>query len=55
MNSPHTQQESPICSTWMQSQKRQNVLSPFSRQTIQHHSKVYGPTTDAEEAEVDQF
>ena len=39
----------------MQSQKRQNVLRPFSRQTIQHHSKVYGPTTDAEEAEVEQL
>ena len=26
------------CSTWMQSQKRQNDLSLFPRQTIQYHS-----------------
>ena len=26
------------CSTWMQSQKQQNDLSLFPRQTIQHHS-----------------
>ena len=31
------QQKSPKCSTWMQSQKRQNDLSLFSRQTIQCH------------------
>ena len=30
---------SPKCSTWMQSQKRQNDLSSFPRQTTQHHSK----------------
>ena len=29
---------SPKCSTWMQSQKRQNDLSSFPRQTIQYHS-----------------
>ena len=29
------QQESPKCSTWMQSQKRQNELCSFPRQTIQ--------------------
>ena len=28
---------SPKCSTWMQSQKRQNDLSLFPRQTIQYH------------------
>ena len=28
------------CSTWVQSQKGQNDLSLFSRQTIQHHSKL---------------
>ena len=34
--------KSPKCSTWMQSQKRQNGLSSFLRQTIQHHSiQVY--------------
>ena len=30
--------ESLKCSTWMQSQKRQNALRSFSRQTIQYHS-----------------
>ena len=30
--------ESPKCSTWMQSQKRQNDLCSSPRQTIQYHS-----------------
>ena len=30
--------KSPKCSTWMQSQKRQNDLYSFPRQTIQYHS-----------------
>ena len=34
----HGQQKSPKCSTWMQSQKRQNDLCLFPRQTIQYHS-----------------
>ena len=38
--------KSPKCSTWMQSQKQQNDLCSFSRQTIQYH---------AEEAEVEWF
>ena len=29
--------KSPKCSTWMQSQKRQNGLSSFPRHTIQYH------------------
>ena len=29
--------KSPKCSTWMQSQKRQNDLCSFPRQTIQYH------------------
>ena len=29
--------ESPKCNTWMQSQKRQNDLCSFTRQTIQYH------------------
>ena len=29
--------KSPKCSTWMQSQKRQNDLRSFPRQTIQYH------------------
>ena len=49
--------KSPKCSTWMQSQKRQNDLCSSPRQTIQyHHSiQVYAPTSNAEEAEVEQF
>ena len=30
--------KSPKCSTWMQSQKRQDNLCSFPRQTIQYHS-----------------
>ena len=30
--------KSPKCSTWMQSQKRQNDLCSCPRQTIQYHS-----------------
>ena len=38
-NGPHhSQQKSPKCSTWMQSQKRQNDLYLSPRQTIQYHS-----------------
>ena len=42
--------KSPKCSTWMQSQKRQNDLQgkPFSITVIQ----VYAPISNAEEAEV---
>ena len=40
----------------MQSQKRQNDLCLFPRQTIQYHSNPsLCPTRNAEEAEVDQF
>ena len=40
----------------MQSQKQQNDLGSFFRHTIQHHfDQTYAPTTDAEEAEVNQF
>ena len=48
----------PKCSTWMQSQKRQNNLCSFPRQTIQYHSNpslVYAPTSNAKEAEVKRF
>ena len=34
----HSQQKSPKCSTWMQSQKRQKDLCSFPRKTIQYHS-----------------
>ena len=44
------------CSTWMQSQKRQNDLCSFLRQTIQYHSNPsLCPTSNAEEAEAEQF
>ena len=40
----------------MQSQKRQNDLCSFPRQTIQYHSNpIYGPTSIAEEAEAEWF
>ena len=49
-------------STWMQSQKQQNDLFSFPRQTIQCYTviqvtviQVYVPTSNAEEAEVKQF
>ena len=32
------EEKSPKCSTWMQSQQRQNDLCSFPRQTIQYHS-----------------
>ena len=48
--------KSPKCSTWMQSQKRQNDLCSFPRQTIQYHGNPsYAPTSNAEEAEVERF
>ena len=37
-SSHHSQQKSPKRSTWMQSQKQQNDLCSFPRQTIQYHS-----------------
>ena len=40
----------------MQSQKQQNDLCSFPRQTIQYHSNpCLCPTSNAEEAEVEQF
>ena len=51
-----TVNKSPKCSTWMQSQKWQNDLCSFPRQTIQYHSNpIYAPTSNAEEAEVEWF
>ena len=47
-SSPHSQQKSLKYSTWMQSQKCQNDLGSFPRQTIWYHSNtIYAPTTDA--------
>ena len=40
----------------MQSQKRQNDLCSFPRQTIQYQViQAYAPTSNAEEAEVERF
>ena len=51
-----TVNKSPTCSTWMQSQKWQNDLCSFPRQTIHYHSiQAYGPTSNAEEAEIEWF
>ena len=44
------------CSTWMQSQKRQNDLCWFPRQLIQYHGNPsYAATSNTEEAEVERF
>ena len=57
-SSHHSQEKSPKCRTWVQSQKRQNDLfwfgfqgKPFSTTVMQ----AYAPTTNAEEAEVEWF
>ena len=48
--------KSPTCSTWMRSQKQQNDLCSFPRQTIQYHSNSsLCPTSNTKEAEVEQF
>ena len=48
--------KNPKCSYWMQSQKRQNYLHSFPRQTIQYHGNPsHAPTSKAEEDEVEQF
>ena len=43
--------ESQKCSTWIQSQKRQNDLCSSPRQTIQYHGYI----SNAEETEVERF
>ena len=55
-SSHHSQQKSPKCSTWVQSQKQQNDLGSFPRKTIQYHSNpsLYR-TSNSEEAEVEWF
>ena len=47
--------KSPKCSTWMQSQKWQNSLCSFPRQTIQYHGNPSLCPSNAEEAEVEWF
>ena len=52
----HSQQKSLKCSTWMQSQKQQNDICSFPRQTFKITvTQVYAPTSNAEEAEVEWF
>ena len=55
-SSHHGQQKSLKCSTWTQSQRWRKDLYSFPRQTI-HVTviQVYAPTSNAEEAEVEQF
>ena len=53
-SSHHGQQKSLKCSTCMQSQKPQNDLCSFPRQTIQYHSNP-SLCPNAEEAEVERF
>ena len=52
-SSPHSQQKSLKCSTWVQSQKQQNNLcfhgKPFNITGIQ----VYAPITNAKDAQVE--
>ena len=48
--------KSPKCSTWTQSQKRQNDRCSSPRQTISVTViQVYAPTSNTEEAEVEWF
>ena len=51
----HGQQKSQKCSTWMQSQKRQNDLCLFPRQTNITVIQIYAPTSNAEGPEVERF
>ena len=46
-------EKSPKCSTWMQSQKWQNSLCSFPRQTIQYHGNPSLCPSNAEEAEAE--
>ena len=48
--------KSPKCSTWMQSQKRQNDFCSFLRQPFNITViQVYAPKSNGEEAEVERF
>ena len=54
--SHHSQQRSPKCRTWMQSQKQQNDLCLFPRQTVQYYGNPsLCLTSNAEEDEVEWF
>ena len=50
------QQKSPKSNTWMQSQKWQNDLCSFPRQTIQYHcNPSLCPESNTEKVEVEGF
>ena len=52
----HGQQKSLKCSTWMQSQKRQNDLCSFPNKPLNITViQAYAPTSNSEEAEVEWF
>ena len=55
MDQPLSSTKSLKCSTWVQSQKWQNDLHLFPRQTNITVIHVYAPTTNAKEAEVEWF
>ena len=56
MESLSQKTKNPKCSTWMQSQKWQNDLGSFLRQTINITViQGYVPTSNAKEAEVEWF
>ena len=56
MECHHSQQKSLKCSTWMPSQKWQNDLCSFPRQTIQYQGNpTLCLTSNSEEAEFEQF
>ena len=54
-SSPYSKQKSLKCSTWMQSQKRQNDLCSFGKPFYIMVIQVYALTSNAEEAEVELF
>ena len=55
-SSHHGQQNSPKCSTWIESQKRQNDLCSFPSKPLNITViQGYAPTNNAEEAEVEPF
>ena len=53
--SHHSQQNSLKCSTWIQSQKRQNNLCHFQGKPFNITVIQYAPKSNAEEAEVERF
>ena len=54
-SSPHSQQKSLKCSTWVDSNDRMILVHFQGKQFSTTVIQVYAPSTDAKEAEVDQF